>query len=609
MAQSVAVENDVRGLHAPTEEYQRVRVSLLDGGLRNDKAAVDLALNEVPAVVNLTIIAGVLRVDTGYIGFGSVFGGAAFLGDPQVPYQIFNNDGTSDLLLVTTATVYRLSVQFNQWQVCPWGGFYSNTGSLASGATTATLGSVSGLSIGSILGFPLSDGEQLPTTVTGISGSVVTFTPAIPAGLTVLNGANICLGAALNGTYDNQVDAVAFTGKGWFIFTNGVDPIFYYDGAKLVDLVAASDLPANTTCAWMEIFHECLFLFNTTEDGQQLPQRARMSDLADPLAWTPGGKSGASIAAIYDLLDTEDFINTASILGPYLIVYRDTTIMRGTYLGLLDETIFWEYTVYGEGSQVPAGVAEIGAQHAFVGNSSIYTYDGSYSIDSIGDGIYIGFLSAVGDLNASARVSMFTQYVGDYDEFWVFYPSVQSLLPNKMLRCALDKTAWYVREFANLFVSCAPYLAVASTTWQSAVGTWAQQTAVWDSRVFLANTPIYLMCSGDDKKVYAYDYSAATDNGVPIEWSVETKDIAPGDEFVRWDSVRAYGQGTALCQFSVDGGSTWQTIGSLSFGSKSSLKILTFQAVSSYIRFQLSGVDPTFQLNWLEAWYLRESEW
>jgi hypothetical protein len=204
---------------------------------------------------------------------------------------------------------------------------------------------------------------------------------------------------------------------------------------------------------------------------------------------------------------------------------------------------------------------------------------------------------------------MFTQYVGDYDEFWVFYPSVQSLLPNKMLRCALDKTAWYVREFANLFVSCAPYLAVASTTWQSAVGTWAQQTAVWDSRVFLANTPIYLMCSGDDKKVYAYDYSAATDNGVPIEWSVETKDIAPGDEFVRWDSVRAYGQGTALCQFSVDGGSTWQTIGSLSFGSKSSLKILTFQAVSSYIRFQLSGVDPTFQLNWLEAWYLRESEW
>lgn len=607
MAQTRTVEQDIRALKAAPEQYQRYRLPLFDGGLRTDKAAVDLQPNEVPTLTNLQILRGVLRPDTGYSVFGTVCGGSPFIGAVQKTFQQFDTIGLSIEFLVTTQTVYSLNSQFNQWQIVPWGGFYHNVGVLSAGATTATLASVSGLAVGSVLGLPLDNGEQLPVTVSAIVGSTVTFSPAMPVGRTVPNTADICLGAALRGSYSNAVCIVPFVGQGWTIFTNGIDPLFYYDGSKLASLVADSDLPALTTCVWMIVFHNCLFLLDTTENGTNRPQRVRMSDLGDPLAWTPG--SSSSIAAIYDLLDTDDFINTASIIGPYLILYRDESIMRGTYLGAPQQTIFWEYVIKGEGTLVVDGVTKIGAQDLFFGNSSVYTYTGDYTLESVGDPVYEGFLGSLGDLNPVAKPTAFTQYIGDFDEAWLFYPVGTSTLPNRTLRCSLEKSAWFIRQFANKFVSCEPYLGVADTTWQSAVGTWAEQTSVWVSRAFRANVPVYIMCAGDDNLVYVYDYTATTDAGAAIAWSVQTKDISAGDEMQRWDSVRAYGQGTALCETSTDGGVTWQTVGTFAFGSTLSQKVLTFQAVSPYIRFRLSGGDPTFRLSWMEVWYLFESEW
>ena len=606
MAVSQAVQKDSAALSAQPEDYQKVRVPLIDGGLHTDKAAVDLALNETPSIQNLILVAGVLQVDTGYAQFGSVIEGASFFGSPQVAFQIFNTNGTDALLLITTTTVYQYVIEFSQWQLVQFGTTYTSIGEVTAGGAAITLTSVAGLGVGSHLGLPLDDGEQLPVTVTAIVGSVVAFTPPVPAGRNVPASSTVLVAITLHGSYNNQVCGVSFVSNNWFIITNGLDPIFYFDGSKLINLVTSSDLPASTTCAWMVVFHESLYLIATVENGTEFPQRVRASDLGNPLLWTP---ASTNIAAIYNLTDTEDFINAGDILGPYLILYRDTTIMRGTYLGLPNEIIFWEYTIYGEGTTISSGELEVGSEHMFVGNASVYLYSGGYDLDDIGDPIYIGFLSNRGNLNAAAKGTLFTQYVGDYDEGWIFYPAGTSAVPNQLLRVSFEKNSWYLRVFANSFISCAPYLALNTTTWESAAGTWAQQTRTWNSRIFQANVPIYLMCSGDDQKVYAYDYGSTTDNGIIINWSVQTKDISIGNEMFRWDSIRAYGQGTALCSFSTDGGQTFTTIGTFSFGATPSMKILTFQAVSPYIRFQLSGTDPTFELSWLEAWFLTESEW
>jgi len=596
---------------ASPQGWQKARIPLLDGGMRTDRAGHDLAPNESPLINNLTLVANRLVVDTGYVALGSPYGGT-FLGTVQLFYQVFNPDGTAISLLITTAAVYSLNTTLNQWQLVGNTSFYSNVGVVSSGATSMTLTSAAGLSTGQTLGLPLDDGEQLPVTITGIAGAVVSFTPAIPSPRTVPASSNIVLAYALKGSLQLQVSAIAFPAKSWVIFSNAIDPLFYFDGTFIKNLVTGSDLPANTTATWLAVFHESLLLLGPEENGQEFPQRVRMSDIGNPQSFKPASAGGpaTSIAAIYDLLDTEDFIKCGFVLGPYFILYRETTIMRGTYYGVLNNIIFWEYMIGGEGVRSQGAVAELGSSHQIVGNGDVYDYQGDYSLISSGDAIFISLLSAVGDLNPTTQNTLFSQYQQDYDENWVIYPSGASLLPNKMLRHSLEKDGWFIRQFANEFVSASPYLPLSATTWATAVGTWAQQTAQWNSRIFLANVASVVLCAPDTNTVYVYDFKQTTDAGKTIAWTVQTKDIGEGDSKQRWDNVRVFGIGKVdNLQFSLDEGNTWTSAGALSLGTTPALGILTFQAVSQYIRFQLTGTDSTFTLFWLEVWYQEESEY
>ena len=599
----------------PQQDWQRQRIPILSGGVRMDLPATELQPNESPFISNLALISNHLRVDTGYIPFGHIPYVGGFAGTVQVPYQIYNPDGTTSVLLVTTATVYVLQVATMEWQLLPFEAFFTSTTVVASGATTITLTSGTGIVAGDHMGLPLDNQQQLIVTVQSVAGAVVTFTPAVPAGRTVpASSSNVAHGVNLHGSLLHQVSIQSYPGKSWIFISNAIDPVMYYDtfGGLLHNLVTHSDLPVNTTCAAMAVFHGSLFLFATEENGQDLPQRVRMSDIGNPLSWTPAANGGplSSIAAIYDLLDTEDFLHAATILGPYLVLYRETTIMRGTYLGVLTNIIFWEYTIYSEGITSIGAVSEIGSQHQFVGNGGIYQYDASYQLNEVGDPIYTATFSAVGDLNASQKDTIFSQYCGDYDEFWVFYPHNQALYPDKMIRQALDKLSWYYRFFANTFVGSGPYLPTVSTTWSTAIGTWASQTATWDSRIFLANVASIMLAANDVNQVFLYDYRATTDNGAVIPWSLVTKDIQEGGNLYRWDSCHVYGSGNGvLVEVSIDGGQSFSTVGTLNFGVGLSVQQLTFQFVSHYIRFRLSGNDPKFEFVWLDVWFQLESEY
>jgi len=589
---------------AVQENYQKAHIPVLDGGFRTDVQGDALQDNQSPFMLNVILQNNQIIPDTGYGAFGTVL--TPFYGKVQLPWQVFYPTGQTQILLVTTKTVYIYMSQYGQWQLVPFGNFYTNTGSYSAGTTSITLTSVAGLTVGHYLGIPFTDGEQLPVQITGIVGSNVVFTPAIPSGHTLANASNIVSAAFLAGNLTDQVAITDFPPKGWTIISNQNDPLFYFDGTKLTALPTQV---VNTTCTQMVVFHESLFLLGTVENGTAFPQRVRMSDIGDPTAWTPG--LGTSIAAIYDLLDTEDFLHQGTVLGPYLILYRETTIMRGTYLGLLNNTMFWEYVVFSEGVISTVSVSEIGALQQFCGNGDIYTYDGSYQLEGVGSAVFLNVLSAIGEMNAAAKDSVFSQYNPDYDEFWLFYPAGVSTVPNVMMRQSLEKGGWFRREFANTFVSASPVLPIASQTWQTWPGTWAQQTLPWVSRAFLANVSSILFASTDTNLIYLYDYKAQTDGGVPINWRFQTKDIGMGDMFVRFDSMRLYGTGNVMVEYSTDGGDTFQLygVGALDLGTKPSLGILTKQVTSQYIRLQFSGSDPAFSFRWCEVWYIPESEW
>jgi hypothetical protein len=602
MARTAKIEQDIRTVAQlpQPEEYQKVRVAVLDGGINVSKTGEAIALNESPRILNLTLVNGQLQVDKGYAPFATEYVGLA-----QLTFQTFYADGTDELLLVTTTSMYRYVIAVQQWQYVSSGATYSITGpGTAAGGNVFAVNSVAGMTIGDRIGIGLDDGSQLQTTITNIAALNVTTLDPVPVGRSAAGGATVALALALHGTPTIQVVVSSFPSNGWTIISNGIDPIFYYVSGVSTPLPG---LPLNTTCQAMVVFHEQLFIANTIENGTSFPQRVRRSDQADATNWSTG------LAGLDDLVDTEDFILSMLILGPWLIAYRETTIMRCSYLGLPNQTVFWEYMVYGEGAVSQNAVAELGGEHLVVGNQGVYKYKGGYDLEAISENIYTNFFSAIqGELHAKAKGTLFTQYIGDYDEVWIVYPKEPSLLPNKMLRIALEQNAWYEREFPDTFLSASPYLPLADTTWATAVGTWASNTRPWNSRIFNQNVPNILLSPGDLQTIEAFDYSTAEDGGKVISWEMQTKDIGEGDYELRWDSVRIFGKGQGLLSFSEDSGDTWTLIDGIFLGdTRNDLDVvgLSTVPVSQYLRFKITGDDPTFSFVYLEVWYLRESEW
>jgi hypothetical protein len=571
--------------------------------MRTDKAPEDLAPNECVDIEGLHIVAGRLVVDTGYVPYNG-----DYIGVSQGVFQVFFNDGSVVLLLFTTEAIYTWSTATLQWQPVSQDSIRATTaGPYSAGANVFSLDSVANVTIGTLVGLTLDDGSELITTVTNVSVLDITTTDVVPVGRTVASGVDVFVSPTMHGDVQkSQLSVVVFPGNDWVIFSNGVDEVSYYFQGVVTKL---PDLPSSTTCGAIAVFHETVLLANTTEGGTHLPHRVRQSDLGDPSNWTTG------IAAIYDLLDTDDIILRLESLGPWMIAYREQSIMRASYLGVLNEILFWEYMTQLEGAQSQGAVVNVGGEHVFVGHAGIYAYQGGYTLDNIGDGVFNNFLAPTGDFNTPARITLFTIFLADLDEVWVFYPAGQSKTPNKMLRVQLENNAWAVRVFAQSFVAANLVLPFALTTWATAKGQWNSPlwARPWDSRSLIQNIPsVALSPATADGPLALYEYRAQTDDGAVIPWTLTTKQLGDGYQFSRWElaSVVAAGAGV-LVERSEDEGTTWVTVGTFDFGPAPAIAApnVYIDHVSTRLQLRLSGTDPTFTLRYVDVVSLAETEW
>ncbi|SRR6266851_7319988 len=589
---------------APQEKPERTHLPLFTGGERTDKSPGDLADNETVQMVGLHTIAGRLVVDTGYVQFGGVYSGTA-----QGTFEVFFSDGSSVLLLFTTATVYQWVPSASQWQPVSLNQTHTVTLAAGSGVSAFSLNNITDLTVGEIVGITLDNGTQLVTTITVVGGSAIVTADPVPAGRSVLLNAVVTGGPALHGDPQvSQISAVVFPGNNWVIFSNGVDPVSYY----LNGLVkSVPGLPSPTTCFAIAVFHSMLLLLNTIETGTHRPARVRASDAGDPTNWTTG------ISAIYDLLDTEDAILDAQPLGPWLIIYRDSSIMRSRYLGVLNEILFFEYMVQTEGVQSQGSVADVGGEHIVVGKFNVYSYEGGYKLTPVGAPIFNNFLAATGDLNSPAKLTVYTQWVPDINEVWLVYPADISTVPNKLLRMKLSTKAWSERFLADTTLASMAFLPVAVVLWPTAVGNWndPRWTLTWGSTSFTKNAASILLCpsgaGGGTRQLMLYDYSTPTDNGVVIPWSVTTKQLGDGRQYNRWERAVILAQGNGVkVEFSQDTGLTWTTLGTLNFGTTDvSVKQQHIDTVSTSLMLRLRGTDPTFDLRYIDIDAVAESEW
>lgn len=151
------------------------------------------------------------------------------------------------------------------------------------------------------------------------------------------------------------------------IITNGVDTPIRYDGETAEYITELTDLFTTFTARSCVVWYNFLLFLDTTENGERFPYRIRRSGAAAPATWE-GGLAGKT-----DLLDSAAPILKAQILGNYLMVYREGSIVRGEYVGLSDILFDFNTIIETDGPISASAIVRTRRFHAFRGFYGIYT--------------------------------------------------------------------------------------------------------------------------------------------------------------------------------------------------------------------------------------------
>jgi len=578
-----------------SKDWEYKFIPNLIGGLNANVPDNALDDSETPKAKNVHFERQLMSVDTGYAKFGGVI-----RGNPRLDFQFYKTDGTSELLLVTDSTLY--AYLSDEWQYVSDGDITAITSNAeVSGQTVIETSNTTNFVVADYIGISLSDGTQHRTTIASIAvGVSITIDDAIPADYSTDTGAVIVRALVFSGTLDIQVSAVVLPSHNWLVFTNGVDNPQRYDGLDCIDV---PNLPSsgNTQCRLVGLFNNHLVLAHTTEGGTRYPQRVRRANTGDPTDWTTGN------AGYNDLYDNEDWIVALAYLGPYMMLYRERSIVRTEYVGTTDLLFNFETVITGEGALSQDSVIDLGDYHIFIGNANVYEYRGGFDFKPIGDKIYYSIFGVNGELEATYKQRVFGFYVEELDEVWIFYPPAGQTKPTKCLRYLQENESWMHREFNHDISGFGLYQSTTDKTWNDLVGSWTQQTWTWDSRAVTANAPTTHLCSSDNLQLYEYDYLQVTDDGVVIPYEFETKDFGNPRFMTRFDLFEFRMLGVdVLIEYSLDEGSTFNTLGTVN-SSKIEKNLFNKQFVTQFIRFRFSGNDA-FQIQSMGFMFIQENE-
>jgi hypothetical protein len=577
-------------------QWQSVSVDAFIGGLNTAQRSEMLANDELVTCNNVVLRQGKVQVDTGYQLFGT-----AVRGSPQTDYQYFSRTGISALILITTETVYIFNSAASEWQYIP-GTVHTTVSTQANaGATSIVVASISGFVNGQHVGIKLDNGVQHQTTISGTpSGNTIVILDAIPTGRYAPVNASAVAAITLTGDLDSQVSVVPVPSNDWLVFTNGLNLPMYFDGTYCLTL---PNLPANfESCKAVIEYNSSLFMLNTVEAGLNFPQRVRRTDIGDPTNWS------TNLAGYDDLYDGVDIILGGELMGPYLIIYRERSIVRGSYVNTGGKIYQWDTTLEGEGVVSTQAVVNLNAKHILFANAGIFSYTGGYDIDSIGDKIFYKIYSNQGDLNTSYKNRVFSFYVEELDECWFFYPAGESAIPNTLLRYNVGDDNWSIRTFADGFTGYGFYQTITAHRWVDLVGSWAAQNWRWNSRTVSTDSPTTHLMGGNLTQVVEYNYYTADDNGVAITAVVETKDFFNKDYSIRFDSLECYCKGVdVLVEYSIDSGVHFQAFDGLLSASTMTIFNLSRQVICDKIRFRFTSSNPGFELDYITFTYREEA--
>ncbi|KKL54185.1 hypothetical protein LCGC14_2267940, partial [marine sediment metagenome] len=488
--------------------------------------------------------------DTGYADFGDVPSGVP--GTFRNIHQHVTSSGTASTFAISDLTFYVLANSGANWHVVNISGGGSTTldANVSGTDTVIPVAATANFAVNDIVGIRLDDGSDHVSTIASVSSGVsITIDDAVPGSGVVATSGNVVVeGILLTGTADKHVFALTVPWNDELVFTNGIDKPQYYDPlTSKIQVVQNLPSSGDTICESIALFDSSLVLIRTTEGGSNFNQRLRWSDRADYTEWVTGE------AGSIDLFESAGDIRQAAKLGPYLIVYKSDSIVRGTAVNSAIKRFQWDTMVTAQGIISSAAYSDIGDKHLVVGQNKVYIYKGGFDLQEIGQDIESLLFGVEAEMAEDQGHRVFCVYLKDRNDVFVFYQTGAGSFPDKCLRWHGDLNgAWTTREFTDTIQGFGEAVDSTAFTWNDLVGTWEDQTWKWNSSAIVGTSRTLLLCASDGQ-VEEYDFITPDDDGVAKTFTLETPDFSHPNGFLRHDYLELKGSGGSITvSYSVD---------------------------------------------------------
>jgi hypothetical protein len=353
----------------------------------------------------------------------------------------------------------------------------------------------------------------------------------------------------------------------WWVATNGVDPLLKWTGTGVLSNLITS-YPTGLTsllAKYLLSFKDYILLLNVTEQGNPYTQRVRWCDTATPDDFLNGN------ASYQDLPGPGALVGGIEFKNDYALLLRTDSLYLAYATG---DTSIFEFNQVSGAIGSPAGRTVVNLDDSevlFLGQAKkskildVYAFDGS-GVNAIGGKIR----KVLSDqTNRSQITRAFAFAASDNKEYWLVLPGAGQSYCNEAWVFNTELRSWSRGNFAK-YLQCASWWArQTSLRWCDLVGSWKDQNWRWCDAGPTSGAPMALL---GDNAGYVYESDpilhnedvTGTDDVIDGWFSTKDFIFTALNQRQRITRLDLWYRGSSLdVDYSINGGSTWTSLGTL----------------------------------------------
>ena len=417
--------------------------------------------------------------------------------------------------------------------------------------------------------------------------------------------------ATTEGTGDEDNNICAITVNDYYVYSNGIVPLKYWDMNVLLPNFIKLPMTTPVSFKAMALIGERLCGYGVPN----APRRAQwtvVGGLSIPPVvanWTGAGSGNTDLDSVFG----DDVIQTAHKLGNYVVLYGKKTIAMQEYTGKTPDDPYSFYVrMAGIGTPSERGVANLGDYHVVMGWDDVYIYRGGTDIESIGDKVSGELFDLI---NPTYIHRSFCVYLPEQYEVRIYFPLIGSTTPDCYFTYSLSNKSW--SRGSRSYTGFGSYERKATAaTWDTvgtATTTWDEMATRWDDVANERLSPLNIYGDGSGI-VYQDNASLLNNGGVAIDGWWETKDFVVSEyrrSVTNWMSLHFEASGdTITVYYSTDLGESWSdgVVVTLTSAWKKYRYDLNVNSPQIRFKFRNSTMSETFELREVEFGYITASD-